>query len=88
MTDRLRQSFDRLRSFFRRAEHDCDLDAEVSDHLQIVIEENLERPLAPAEARRQAPVRLADRNLRLGALRASTRLWLCGMSDLHPGNQP
>ena len=57
MTDRLRQSFHRLRSFFRRAEQDRDLDAEMSAHLELAIEEHLERGLSPGEARRRALVR-------------------------------
>jgi macrolide transport system ATP-binding/permease protein len=57
MTDRLRRSFHRLRSFFRRAEQDRDFDAEMFAHLELAIEENLERGLSPAEARRQALVR-------------------------------
>ena len=56
MTDRLRQSFHRLRSLFRRAEQDRDLEAEMSAHLDLAIEEHLERGLSPAEARRQALV--------------------------------
>jgi len=50
-------SFQRLRSLFRRAQLDRDLDAEMSAHLELAIEENLERGLALAEARRQALVR-------------------------------
>ena len=57
MTDRLRRLFYRLRSFFRRAQLDRELDAEVSSHLQFAIEENLQRGLPPAEARRQALLR-------------------------------
>ncbi|HKW31448.1 MAG TPA: ABC transporter permease [Candidatus Acidoferrum sp.] len=54
MTAWLCQSFRRLRSFFRRSQLDRDLDAEISSHLQLAIEENLQRGLSPAEARRQA----------------------------------
>ena len=57
MTDGLRQSLHRLRSFFRRAQLDRDLDAEMSAHLDLAIEENLQRGLSPAEARRQALLR-------------------------------
>src|SRR5439155_5221492 len=57
MTDRLRQSFHRLRSLFRNAEQDRDLDVEMSAHLDLAIEENLRRGLSPAEARRQALLR-------------------------------
>lgn len=57
MTTWLYRSFQRLRSLFRRAQLDRDLDAEMSAHLELAIEENLERGLALAEARRQALVR-------------------------------
>jgi putative ABC transport system permease protein len=57
MTDRLRQLLLRIRSLFRCAEQDRDLDAEMSAHLELAIEENLRRGLPPAEARRQAFLR-------------------------------
>ncbi len=57
MIDRLRQLFQRLRSFFRRAQLDSDFDAEISAHLELAIEENLQRGLSPAESRRQALLR-------------------------------
>src|SRR5713226_796438 len=57
MTDALRQLFHRLRSFFRRTQLDRDLDAEMSAHLELAIEENLQRGFSPAEARRQALLR-------------------------------
>lgn len=43
MTDGLRQSFHRLRSFFRGGEHDRDFDAAMSAHLDLAIEKNLQR---------------------------------------------
>ena len=57
MTNWFARSFQRLRSLFRRAQLDRDLEAEMSAHLDLAIEENLERGLAPAEARRQAMLR-------------------------------
>src|SRR5438105_3860895 len=57
MTNQARQLFHRVRSLFRRARQDRELDAEMSAHLELAIEENLERGLSPAEARRQALVR-------------------------------
>ena len=57
MTDRLRQLLRRLGSFFRRNQLDRDLDAEISAHLELAIEENLQRGLSPTEARRQALIR-------------------------------
>ncbi|HVH71784.1 MAG TPA: permease prefix domain 1-containing protein [Candidatus Dormibacteraeota bacterium] len=57
MMDRFLQSFQRLFSFFRRAQLDRDLDAEIASHVQFATEENLQRGLAPDEARRQALLR-------------------------------
>src|SRR5215472_5406694 len=56
MTSRLRQLLHRLQSFFQGAEQDRDLDAEISAHLELAIEENLKRGLSPDEARRQSLV--------------------------------
>src|SRR6266566_2593893 len=64
MTNWLHQSFHRMRSLFRRAQLDRDLDEEMSAHLELAVEENLERGLSPAEARRQALLRFAFRMLR------------------------
>src|SRR5690349_18671404 len=57
MMDRFWQSLQRLFSFFRRAQLDRELDAEMSSHLELAIEENLRRGLSPAEARRHALLR-------------------------------
>src|SRR5690349_23269768 len=57
MMDRFWQSLQRLFSFFRRAQLDRELDAEMSSHLELAIEENLQRGLSPVEARRQALLR-------------------------------
>lgn len=57
MHDGLRRSLHRLRSIFRRNALDRELDAEVSAHLQLAIEENLHRGLSQDEARRQALIR-------------------------------
>ena len=54
MIDRLRQSLQRFVSFFRRAQLDQDLEAEMASHLELAIEENLRTGMSPAEARRQA----------------------------------
>ena len=53
----LRQLVHRFRSFFRGTQLDHDLDAEISSHLELAVEENLRRGLAPADARRQALLR-------------------------------
>src|SRR5215467_14233257 len=57
MMDRIFQSLQRLFSFFRRAQLDRELDAEIASHVQLATEENLQRGLTPDEARRQALVR-------------------------------
>src|SRR5215471_20192237 len=57
MTGRLRQLLHRIRAFFRREQIDRDLDAEMSAHLEFAVEENLQRGLSSAEARRRAMVR-------------------------------
>ena len=54
MIDWLRQFFYRVTSVFRREKLDQDLDAELAAHLELAIEENLQRGLSAEEARRQA----------------------------------
>ena len=55
--DSLRRLFQRLRSAFPNAQMDHDLDAEMAAHLDLAIEENIQRGMAPKEARRRALVR-------------------------------
>jgi putative ABC transport system permease protein len=57
MMDRLRQMFHRLGSFFRRTRLEEELDAELTAHLELAIEENLRRGMPADEARRQALIR-------------------------------
>ena len=57
MISLLRQSLNRLRSLFRKTQLDTDLDAEMSTHLDLAIEENLQRGMSPEEARRHALIR-------------------------------
>jgi putative ABC transport system permease protein len=54
MIDWMRQSFHRFHSFFRQPQLDQELDAEMASHLELAIEENLQRGMSPEEARRQA----------------------------------
>src|SRR6202790_698752 len=54
---RLREFFHRLRSLFRAKQLDTELDAEMSAHLELAIEENLQGGMPPEEARRQALIR-------------------------------
>ena len=57
MMNWLPQSFQRLRSLFRRRQLDRELDAELTAHLELAIEENLQRGMSAEEARRQALIR-------------------------------
>jgi predicted permease len=50
----IREAFGRVLSFFGKQTRDADLEAEVANHLDLAIEENLRRGLSPQEARRQA----------------------------------
>src|SRR5208283_5231796 len=57
MTISLRQALNRLRAFFRKEPLDSDLDREMAAHLELAIEENLQRGMPAEEARRQALIR-------------------------------
>jgi len=61
MIDWLQQFFHRVTSVFRREQMDHELDAELSAHLDLAIEENLQRGLTPEEARRQALIHLGGK---------------------------
>jgi predicted permease len=54
----LRAFFSRLAGLFHRSARDRDFTAEMDAHLQMHIEENLARGMDPAEARRQALIKL------------------------------
>ena len=56
-TRNTREAVNRVRSFFKKPQRDADLDAEIAAHLEMAIEENLQRGLTPVEARRQALIR-------------------------------
>src|SRR5579863_627766 len=56
MIDTLRQSFQRFLSFLRRDQLDHDLDAEMSAHLEMAVEENIRNGMSADEARRQARI--------------------------------
>ena len=53
---RLKRISGRMRAFFHKPQLDADLEAELAAHLDMAIEENLERGLPPEEARRLALV--------------------------------
>jgi predicted permease len=54
----LREAIERVRSFFQKPQRDSDLDAEMAAHLELAIEDNMQRGLSADEARRQALIRL------------------------------
>jgi len=53
----VRRAVARVRSFLKKPPLDADLEAEIASHLEMAIEENLQRGLSYREARRQALVR-------------------------------
>ena len=50
----------RVMAWFKRAEMDHDLEDELATHLDLLVEENMRRGLSPAEARREARLRLGN----------------------------
>jgi predicted permease len=50
----------RILAWFKRTELDHDLDNELESHLYLLVEENIRRGLSPAEARREARLRLGN----------------------------
>lgn len=67
MTGGLRRAFARLRASLTGASLDHDLEAEMAAHLDLAMEDNLRRGMAPEEARRQALLRFG------GTLQAKER---------------
>src|SRR5580704_1765687 len=53
----LRESLQRLLSFFHKQHRDSELDAEVAAHLELAVEDNMRHGMPEEEARRQALVR-------------------------------
>lgn len=58
MRDRLREAYQKLLALFRKKELDGDLDEELSLHLELATEENMERGMSVEEARRRARIRV------------------------------
>jgi hypothetical protein len=52
MMESIRELFRRVTSFFRREKLDQELDAELAAHLELAVEENLQRGMTTEEARR------------------------------------
>ena len=57
----MREFLNRLTSFFKKADHDCELDAEVESHIAFAIDEYNRAGMDPEEARRQALIRFGGR---------------------------
>ena len=53
----LREGLQRMRSFFKSQQRDSELDAEVAEHLELAVEENMRHGMSAEEARRQALIR-------------------------------
>ena len=53
----LQEGLQRIRSFFQHRHRDTELDAELSTHLELAVEENMRRGMSAEEARRQALIR-------------------------------
>ncbi len=53
----LREAFHRILSFFHKQQRDSDLDAELQSHIDLAVEENINKGMPPEEARRRALVR-------------------------------
>ena len=53
----LRESFNRISSFFHKQQRDSDLEAELQSHIDLAVEENISHGMPPEEARRRALVR-------------------------------
>ena len=52
----LKEMQNRTRSFAHKERHDADLDAEMAAHLEFAVDENMQRGMPEAEARRQAMI--------------------------------
>jgi predicted permease len=61
MIDWLQQFFHRVASVFRREQLDNELNAELAAHLDLAMEENLQRGMSADEARRQALIHLGGK---------------------------
>jgi len=60
MLSRLNRLVARVRAFFKGADLDSDLDNELEAHMCFLIEENIRRGLSPAQARREARLKLGN----------------------------
>jgi predicted permease len=58
-----RRALARIRSFVAKAPLDAELEAEIAAHIELAVEENIQRGLTPVEARRQALVRFGGMDL-------------------------
>jgi putative ABC transport system permease protein len=74
MTTRLRQLANRIASLFRNDTLDRELTAEMHEHLQMAIDENLRAGLTPDEARRRALIQFGGQQQAKEAVRAQRSL--------------
>jgi hypothetical protein len=58
--DGLRELLARLRSFFCKQDRDEDIDQELSAHLELALQDYIERGMPPQEARRHALVSIGS----------------------------
>lgn len=73
----LREAFNRVRSFFRKNQRDQELNEEMASHLEMAVEENMQRRMSAEEARRQALLRFGGVQQALERHRESRGLpWL------------
>lgn len=77
----------RLRSLFRRAQADRELDDEIRDHIEQKAEEYVAKGLPPEEARRQALLEMGGIEKRIEECREARRVtWIHNLTqDLHFG---
>ena len=80
--NKFRALLKRLTGLFRRDHHDADLAAELESHLQFHIEDNLRAGMSPAEARRQALIKLGGLDQTKESVRARRGLpWLDSLAQ-------
>jgi hypothetical protein len=73
----------RLRSLFRRAQTDQELDDELRDHVERKTQEYIAKGLVPEEARRQAPIEMGGIEKRKEECRDVRRVrWLQNLAHL------
>jgi predicted permease len=76
----MREALNRVKAFFRKQEMDAELDAEMQEHLELAVEENMRQGMGKDEARRRALVRFGGVQQAKEQQRESRGLpWLDGL---------